>query len=1086
MTAAVMEQWHRRMNMDFSPLHTYTPPQCAPDNTGYTYSLSSSYSLAALEFEQEHHIAPVYDSPKMSRKSLRLHTATGLYGNDGLDDQSHNHSVSFSSSSASGSTRRTVRSRRQHQQQQQSSAELQTDSQTLTLTQTQTQSQRQTPMRRTLRSHSSYVLGQTETDASLSASLLDGSSLKEHATSTPKAWGTELETDLKGRSVRTEHSSSSRVNGNAGVTHSHTTVANGYICRDCSLHGEHKEALTAYSSSGASSSSSSSSSAAALASAAAGGDAGLHLSSTATSIYSSKRSQKHRTGVLASVSGACVRQSRRAVTSVFTFITLLFHRLLGDSSAHTQQQGSSKGVLVSVSDTLWGAGAALWENVRVLKWRLQQRLFYRNPQPKAHSSYCGSMNVKDLVTGDGHLNLNGSLCDDCKGSQHLESHTLHTHSSRRRGLLGALLALLTYTGAGVLQVCRAIASAGASGTRKLLALLWLVVLAPGKAAKAVFWWLGAAWYQLVTLMSLLNVFFLTRCLPKLWKLLPFLLLLLLLLGLWYLGPSSLLGLLPAVNLTEWSSESLYSLLPSPSLSPAADPPVEQAPPLPPVSTPAPATPSVQQQSEAEARLLAALAADGERLSLLEGRVAALLQSVQQGEQRQEQQHGEALGRHRSLEEQLRSHTDRHTLGLWVSGLLEDKLSALRADLEQQANQRAESQEQYVVEQTAHKTRLAELEILLQALATKTEEVQHKQKDQEAEAAVPPPPPVSVGVGQEDHDALLQQVGRLEAELGRIRDDLQGVMGCRGRCEQLDTLKDTVSAQVSAQVSAEVRRELQALFYGGEAGAGAGAGADDAGLPESLLQWLSARFIRGDDLHASLAALEKSILGNVSLQLEQNRQPACAETVTQSVTHTALAAGMNEQDVHLIVQNALRLYSQDRTGKVDYALESGGGSILSTRCSETYETKTALMSLFGLPLWYFSQSPRVVIQPDVFPGNCWAFKGSQGYLVIRLSLSVLPSSFCLEHIPKALSPTGNISSAPRHFTVYGLEDEYQEEGKLLGDYTYEEDGESLQTFPVMEKNEQAFQIIEMRVLSNWGHPEYTCLYRFRVHGEPRPK
>lgn len=137
----------------------------------------------------------------------------------------------------------------------------------------------------------------------------------------------------------------------------------------------------------------------------------------------------------------------------------------------------------------------------------------------------------------------------------------------------------------------------------------------------------------------------------------------------------------------------------------------------------------------------------------------------------------------------------------------------------------------------------------------------------------------------------------------------------------------------------------------------------------------------------------------------------------------------------------------------------GGSILSTRCSETYETKTALMSLFGLPLWYFSQSPRVVIQvsftirvyitdfnvndcweikellvkalaavirlnlvflppqPDVYPGNCWAFKGSQGYLVIRLSLRILPTSFCVEHIPKALSPTGNITSAPRNFTVF---------------------------------------------------------------------
>lgn len=38
--------------------------------------------------------------------------------------------------------------------------------------------------------------------------------------------------------------------------------------------------------------------------------------------------------------------------------------------------------------------------------------------------------------------------------------------------------------------------------------------------------------------------------------------------------------------------------------------------------------------------------------------------------------------------------------------------------------------------------------------------------------------------------------------------------------------------------------------------------------------------------------------------------------------------------------------------------------------------------------------------------------------------------------------------------------------------------------IQEKNERAFQIIEVRVLTNWGHPEYTCLYRFRVHGEPR--
>lgn len=37
-----------------------------------------------------------------------------------------------------------------------------------------------------------------------------------------------------------------------------------------------------------------------------------------------------------------------------------------------------------------------------------------------------------------------------------------------------------------------------------------------------------------------------------------------------------------------------------------------------------------------------------------------------------------------------------------------------------------------------------------------------------------------------------EVQRLEAELGKIRQDLQGVLGCKGKCEQLATLQETVS------------------------------------------------------------------------------------------------------------------------------------------------------------------------------------------------------------------------------------------------------------------------------------------------------
>lgn len=35
--------------------------------------------------------------------------------------------------------------------------------------------------------------------------------------------------------------------------------------------------------------------------------------------------------------------------------------------------------------------------------------------------------------------------------------------------------------------------------------------------------------------------------------------------------------------------------------------------------------------------------------------------------------------------------------------------------------------------------------------------------------------------------------------------------------------------------------------------------------------------------------------------------------------------------------------------------------------------------------------------------------------------------------------------------------------------------------LQEAVDKAYQIVELKILSNWGNPEYTCLYRFRVHG-----
>ena len=58
-----------------------------------------------------------------------------------------------------------------------------------------------------------------------------------------------------------------------------------------------------------------------------------------------------------------------------------------------------------------------------------------------------------------------------------------------------------------------------------------------------------------------------------------------------------------------------------------------------------------------------------------------------------------------------------------------------------------------------------------------------------------------------------------------------------------------------------------------------------------------------------------------------------------------------------------------------------------------------------------------LQPDVHPGNCWAFQGPQGFAVVRLSARIRPSAVTLEHVPKALSPNSTISSAPKDFAIF---------------------------------------------------------------------
>lgn len=53
---------------------------------------------------------------------------------------------------------------------------------------------------------------------------------------------------------------------------------------------------------------------------------------------------------------------------------------------------------------------------------------------------------------------------------------------------------------------------------------------------------------------------------------------------------------------------------------------------------------------------------------------------------------------------------------------------------------------------------------------------------------------------------------------------------------------------------------------------------------------------------------------------------------------------------------------------------------------------------------------------------------------------------------------------------------------FGSFEYDKEGRPIQYFEVLHPSTKGYNFIRVRVLTNWGHPVYTCIYRVRVHGE----
>lgn len=194
----------------------------------------------------------------------------------------------------------------------------------------------------------------------------------------------------------------------------------------------------------------------------------------------------------------------------------------------------------------------------------------------------------------------------------------------------------------------------------------------------------------------------------------------------------------------------------------------------------------------------------------------------------------------------------------------------------------------------------------------------------------------------------------------------------------------------------------------------------------------------------------------------------------------------------------RFCGQSKAMLPDHALKFSGSQVLYELTSPTFGggNKNATPPIFmqrvtisGMP------SPVAAITDYQHPGTCWPMAGKQGSLGVRLRRPVSVKAVSIDYMDYPHVITSK--SAPADFEVWGLTHKgnrfwkypwdslaslKEDDGKVyLGKFKYDINKASrVQTFNIQAKSPPIKDIV-FRFLDNWGHEDYTCIYRVRVHG-----
>uniref|UniRef100_A0A8V0X8K6 SUN domain-containing protein n=2 Tax=Gallus gallus TaxID=9031 RepID=A0A8V0X8K6_CHICK len=213
----------------------------------------------------------------------------------------------------------------------------------------------------------------------------------------------------------------------------------------------------------------------------------------------------------------------------------------------------------------------------------------------------------------------------------------------------------------------------------------------------------------------------------------------------------------------------------------------------------------------------------------------------------------------------------------------------------------------------------------------------------------------------------------------------------------------------------------------------------------------------------------------------------ARDITERALHEALRRtelpGFTGEAVQKMIDQVLEKLEESPFQMTNYASKTSGAAIVRSKTSPSW-IGSGRVFWQSLPLVAYMRPPEVILEPDNHPGNCWPFPGSQGHVFIKLPVAVFPTAVTINHgVPAAAYHADSISSAPKDFAVYGLQEEDDEKGTLLGEFIFTPGQAPGQTFQLKNEHSAFIKYVRLQVLSNWGHRDYTCVYQFRLHGDP---